>query len=100
MRSARTRIRLAPRKACSQHLWMPAPSDLEDAIVGAAAEQTAYEDVGASPYGILLFLAVTMAHDCHGYGTFATVYDDGVTVLPVAHPEAFDDGELGTCRVI
>ena len=41
-----------------------------------------------------------MAHDYHGYGTFATVYDDVVVVLPIAHPEAFDDGEPGTYRVI
>ena len=34
------------------------------------------------------------------YGTFATVYDDVVVVLPIAHPEAFDDGEPGTYRMI
>ena len=33
-----------------------------------------------------------------GAGTFATAYDDEVTVLPVAHPEAFDDGQRGTYR--
>ena len=100
MRNARTRIRLALRKACSQHLWMPVPPDLEDAIVDAAVEQIADGDVDASPYGLLFELAVFMAHDYHGYGTFATVYDDEVTVLPIAHPEAFDDGELGTYRRI
>ena len=100
MRNARARIRPALRKVCSQHLWMPVPPDLEDAIVYAAAEQIPMEDIDASPYGMLFYLAVTMAHDYHGYGTFATVYDDEVTVLPIAHPEAFDDGELGTYRMV
>ena len=40
-----------------------------------------------------------MAHGYHGYGSFATVYDDEVAVLPIAHPEAFDDGEPGTYRM-
>ena len=35
----RGRVRRALRKACSQHLWMPVPQELEDLIVDAAAEQ-------------------------------------------------------------
>ena len=96
MRDARTRIRHALRKVCSQHLWMPVPPDLEDAIADAAAGQIAGEDVDASPYGPLFELAGMMAHDYHGYGRFATVYDDEVAVLPIAHHETFDDGEPGT----
>ena len=94
------KIRAALRKACSQHLWMAVPRDLEDAIVGAAASGIADEDIDASPYGLLFELAVAMAHDYHGYGTFATAYDDVVVVLPIAHPEAFDDGDPGTYRMI
>lgn len=96
----RRKIRAALRKACSQHLWMAVPRELEDAIVDAAAGCIADEDVDASPYGPLFELAVFMAHGYHGYGTFATVYDDVVVVLPIAHPEAFDDGESGTYRAI
>ena len=96
----RRKIRAALRKACSQHLWMAVPRELEDAIVDAAAAGIADEDIDASPYGPLFELAVFMAHDYHGYGTFATVYDDVVVVLPIAHPEVFDDGELGTYRMI
>ena len=96
----RRKIRSALRKACSQHLWMAVPRELEDAIVDAAAAEISEEDVDASPYGPLFELAVFMAHDYHGYGTFATAYDDVVVVLPIAHPEAFDDGEPGTYRVI
>lgn len=98
--SNRRKIRGALRKACSQHLWMAVPQELEDAIVDAAVNEIADEDINASPYGILFELAVAMAHDYHGYGTFATVYDDVVVVLPIAHPEAFDDGEPGTYRPI
>ena len=94
----RGRVRRALRKACSQHVWMPVPQELEDLIVDAAAEQIAAEDVDSSPHGELFELAVSMAHEHVGYGTFATVYDDEVTVLPIAHPEAFDDGERGTYR--
>ena len=96
----RRKIRAALRKACSQHLWMAVPRELENAIVDAAAAEISEEDVDASPYGPLFELAVFMVHDYHGYGTFATVYDDVVVVLPIAHPEAFDDGEPGTYRVI
>ena len=96
----RRRIREALRKACSQHLWMAVPRELENAIVNAAAAEISEEDVDASPYGPLFELAVFMAHDYHGYGTFATAYDDVVVVLPIAHPEAFDDGEPGTYRAI
>lgn len=96
----RRKIRSALRKACSQHLWMAVPRELEDAIVDAAAAEISEEDVDASPYGPLFELAVLMAHGYHGHGTFATVYDDVVVVLPIAHPEAFDDGEPGTYRVI
>ena len=39
-----------------------------------------------------------MAHEYVGYGTFATIYDDEVTVLPITHPEAFGNGEWGTYR--
>ena len=97
---SRRKIRAALRKACSQHLWMAVPRDLEDAIVDAAAGSIADEDVDASPYGPPFGLAVLMAHDYHGYGTFATVYDDVAAILPIAHPEAFDDGEPGTYCVI
>ena len=45
-------------------------------------------------------LALDMAHEYHGYGSFATVYDDVTVVIPIAHPEAFDDGEPGTYRKI
>ena len=96
----RRRIRAALRKACSQHLWMAVPRELEDEIVDAAASEIADGDIDASPYGLLFELAAAMAHDYHGYGTFATVYDDVVVVLPIAHPEAFDDGEPGTYRAI
>ena len=68
-----------------QHLFTPMPE---------------LDDIDASPYGPLFELAVLMSHDLHGYGSFATVYDDVVVVLPIAHPEAFDDGEPGTYRVI
>ena len=69
-------------------------------MVDAAAAEIPEGDVDASPYGPLFELAVLMAHGYHGHGTFATVYDDVVVVLPIAHPEAFDDGEPGTYRVI
>ena len=97
---SRRKIRGALRKACSQHLWMAAPRELEDAIVDEAANRIADEDIDASPYGPLFELAVIMSHDYHGYGSFATVYDDVIVVLPIAHPEAFDDGEPGTYRAI
>ena len=100
MRKNRTRVRMALRKVCSQHLWMPVPPELEDEIVEAAVELIADEDVDASPYGLLFELSVTMAHDHYGYGVFATAYDDEVIVLPMAHPEAFDDGRPGTYRMI
>lgn len=77
---------------------MPVPQELEDLIVDAAAEQSAPEDVDASPYGILFELAVRMVHECVGYGTFATIYNDEVTVLPITHPEAFGNGEWSTYR--
>ena len=96
----RRKIRSALRKACSQHLWMAVPRELEDAIVDEAAAHIADDDIDASPYGPLFELAVLMSHDFHGYGSFATVYDDVVVVLPIAHPEAFDDGEPGTYRAI
>ena len=94
------KIRSVLRKACPQHLWMAVPRELENAVVDAAAIGISDEDIDASPYGPLLELAVFMAHDYHGYGTFATAYDDVVVVLPIAHPEAFGDGEPGTYRVI
>jgi len=96
----RRKIRSALRKACSQHLWMAVPRELEDAIVDEAANHIADEDIDASPYGPLFELAVIMSHDYHGYGSFAAVYDDVTVVLPIAHPEAFDDGEPGTYRAI
>ena len=97
---SRRKIRSALRKACSQHLWMAVPRELEDTIVDEAANHIADEDIDASPYGPLFELAVIMSHDYHGYGSFATVYDDVIVVLPIAHPEAFDDGEPGTYRAI
>lgn len=100
MPASRRTVRAALRKACSQHLWMPIPPELESAIVDAAVNGIGMEDVDASPYGMLFELAVEMAHDHLGYGTFATVYDDEVTVLPIAHPEAFDDGCPGTYREV
>ena len=96
----RRKIRSALREACSQHLWMAVPRKLEDAIVDEAANHIADEDIDASPYGPLFELAVIMSHDYHGYGSFATVYDDVIAVLPIAYPEAFDDGEPGTYRAI
>lgn len=98
MPSDRRRVRQALRKVCSQHLWMPVPQELEDLILDAASERIPPEDVDSSPYGELFELAVRMVHEHVGYGTFATVYDDEVTVLPIGHPEAFDDGEWGTYR--
>ncbi|MDO4806999.1 MAG: hypothetical protein Q4A07_07115 [Coriobacteriales bacterium] len=92
------RIRRALRKVCSQHLWMPVPQELEDLIVDAATAQIAPVDIDSSPYGALFELAVRTAHEYVGYGTFATIYDDEVTVLPLSHPDAFDDGEWGTYR--
>jgi hypothetical protein len=94
----RRRVRRALRKVCSQHLWMPVPPVLEDLIVDAATAQIAPEDIDSSPYGTLFELAVRMAHEHVGYGTFATIYDDEVSVLPLSHPDAFDDGEWGTYR--
>ena len=96
----RRKIRSALREACSQHLWMAVPRELEDTIVDEAANHIADEDIDASPYGPLFELAVIMSHDYHGYGSFATVYDDVIAVLPIAYPEAFDDGEPGTYRAI
>ena len=100
MPSDRRRVRRALRTVCSQHLWMPAPQELEDLIVDVATEQIAPEDVDSSPYGMLFELAVSIVHEHIGYGTFATIYDDEVSVLPNAHPEAFDDGCLGTYREV
>ena len=79
---------------------MAVPRELEDTIVDEAANHIADEDIDASPYGPLFELAVIMSHDYHGYGSFATVYDDVIVVLPIAHSEAFDDGEPGTYRAI
>ena len=62
----RRKIRAALRKACSQHLWMAVPRELEDEIVNEAARYIADEDIDASPYGALFELAVFMAHDYHG----------------------------------
>ena len=100
MRKSGAKVRAALREACSRHFWMPVPAELEDRIVEAAARPIADEGIDASPYGPLFELAVGMAHEHHGYGAFATVYDDTVIVLPLAHPEAFDDGEPGTYRAI
>ena len=100
MRSNRSRVRSALREACSKHLWMAVPAELEDAIVEAACERIAPEDIDASPFGLLFDLAVRMAHKHHGYGSFATVYDDEVILLPVAHTEAFADEGPGTYRRI
>ena len=88
------------RTVCSQHLWMPVPQELEDLIIDVATEQIAPEDVDSSPYGMLFELAVSIVHERIGYGTFATTCDDEVPVLPNAHPEAFDDGCLGTYREV
>lgn len=96
----RRKTRSALRRACSRHLWTAVPRELEDAVVDEAANHIADEDVDASPYGPLFELAVGMARDRHGHGSFATVYDDAIVVLPIAHPEAFDDGEPGTYRAI
>lgn len=50
---------------------------------------------------MLFFLAVAMAYDYHGCGTFATVYDDVVVVLPIAHPSrGVRRREPGTYRMI
>ena len=100
MPSDRGRVGRALRTVCSWHLWMPVPQELEDLIVDVATEQIAPEDVDSSPCGMLFELAVSIVHEHIGYGTFATVYDDEVSVLPNAHPEAFDDGCLGTYREV
>ena len=84
MPSDRRRVRRALRTVCSQHLWMPVPQELEDLIVDAATAQIAPVDIDFSPYGALFELAARMAHEYVGYGTFATIYDDEVTVLPIA----------------
>lgn len=41
-------------------IWMPVSPDLKGATTGAAAEQIPAEDIDASPYGTLLFLAVCL----------------------------------------
>lgn len=79
---------------------MPVPQELEGLIVDVATEQVAPEDVDSSPYGMLFEPAVGIVHEHIGYGTFATICDDEVSVLPNAHPEAFDDGCLGTYREV
>ncbi|ACV22274.1 Uncharacterised protein [Slackia heliotrinireducens] len=56
------------------------------------------EEIDASPYGSLFELTVIMSHDYHGYGSFATAYDDVTVVLHIAYPEALNDGEPGTYR--
>ncbi len=76
-------------KACSQYLLMAVPWELEDAIIDEAAGCIAGEDFDASPWVSPFELAVLMAHNYHGYGAFATIYDNMVVVLPIAHPEAF-----------
>ena len=58
----RRKIRSALRKACSQHLWMAVPRELEDAIVDEAANHIADEDIDASPYGPLFELAVLIEY--------------------------------------
>ena len=101
MPTDRETVRAALREVCSRHLWMPVPPELEDAIVEAALDnQVGLPDIDASPYGMLFELAVSIVHEHIGYGTFATIYDDEVSVLPNAHPEAFDDGCLGTYREV
>ena len=80
------------RKVCSQHLWMPVPQELEDLIVDVATEQIAPEDVDSSPYGMLFELAVSIVHEHIGYGTFATIYDDEVSVLPNANRRLLTTG--------
>ena len=100
MQSSKRRLRAALRKVCSQHLWMPVPPRLEDAIVDAAAVLIAPEDVDASPYGLLFELAVQMTHDYLGHGSFVTIYDDEVTITPRHNPELFADGEPGTYRAL
>ena len=100
MQSNKTKIRLALRHVCSQHLWMPVPKTLENAIVEVADKEIAIEDINASPYGLLFELAVNMAHIYHGYGRFASFYDDEITIQPIPHPEAFEDGDISTYRKI
>lgn len=95
---SRDRVRRTLRKVCSQHLWMPVPPELEGEIVDAALRLISPDDIDASPYGLLFELAVDMAHEYLGYGAFATVYDDEVIVLPIAHTDAFSDGEPGSYR--
>ena len=97
---SKKKIRRALRKVCSKHLWMAVPQELEDEIVDSALRQLPEKEINPSPYGELFELAVSMAHDYHGYGTFATIYDDEITVIACSHPEAFDDGKLGTYRLI
>ena len=40
----RRKIRTALRKACSQHLWIAVPRELEDEIVDVAAAQHVHRD--------------------------------------------------------
>ena len=60
-KATRRAVREALRKACSRHLWMAVPKELEDYIVGEAVEAVRAEDVDASYHGALFELAVRCA---------------------------------------
>ena len=66
------RVRRALSNACPRHLWMPVPQELEDLMADVATGRIAPEDVDSSPYGMLFELAVSIARERIGYGTFAT----------------------------
>lgn len=57
----RRSVRDALRKACSRHLWMAVPEELEDYVVSEAVATIPAEDVDASYHGVLFELAVRCA---------------------------------------
>ena len=60
-KAARRSVRDKLRTACSRHLWMAVPRELEDYVVGEAAATIPAEDVDASYHGALFGLAVRCA---------------------------------------
>ena len=73
---------------------------LENTIANEAINRIVDGGIDASPYEPLFLPATLMAHDHRGCGAFVTAYDDVVTLPPIGHPEAFDDGKPEECRKI
>lgn len=76
------RIRKCLHILGSRYLWMAIPKMLEDEIVKTAIETFNDEDIDCDYHGCLFELAVEMAADFHGFGVFATVYDELVIRAP------------------